>query len=149
MPLQSFRFQNTETTTPGDRNWRLFDDNSKTIVYTPTLSNPVGTVTVKPSFFVLYGPIVFFSITMIVAASGGWNANSTLTLPFNLLQPVGGVPRATSTAPVVIGPSGTLLAWAEVATGVAPSVLNLNTAHTNPSAVLTETVNINGWYIRD
>lgn len=149
MPLHPFSFENTGVIHPTDRNWRSLDTNTKTIVFTPTLSNPVGTVSVKPSFFVLYGPLVFYSITMVVAASGGWNANSTLTIPFSILQPVGGVPLATSTAPVVIGPSGTLLCWASISTGVFPSVLNLNTAHTNPSAVLTETVNINGFYVRE
>lgn len=85
--LKVFGLENAGNASPSDRNWQLFDLNSKTTVKTDLVfTNPVSTPTIDKSVFVLYGPIVLFNIMISLDTGDGWDATTYIKMPFQALN---------------------------------------------------------------
>lgn len=61
MTIKSFAFENPIDLETQARNWRQFDQNSKFVKFTPTLSDFTNTGTPE-GFCFLYGPLVYYYI---------------------------------------------------------------------------------------
>lgn len=84
--LRPFSFEKTDMSDQGNRNWRIFDENSKTITYGSgelSIALPTGTPTITQAFFTLYGPLVFFMMEIDLDIGDGWVlGTSTIAMPF-------------------------------------------------------------------
>jgi hypothetical protein len=147
--LRPFSFENTDTSSPETRNWRILDEATKTIVRTDlTFLSPVGTPTVTAGYFVLYGPLVFFTLTCDVPDGSGWNVSTSIALPYSIL--VTNTPSIPVYAnfEVFVGTSNVFINYAGIPFPAFPNRLYFAAAYTNTSGV-AEAVTIQGWYFRN
>lgn len=149
--LRPFSFEKTGTEDQGQRNWRVFDENSKTITYGSgelSITSPVGTPTISQAFFTLYGPLVFVGMHLILDNGDGWTAGtSTILMPFGAVYT--GVSKTPAVVPLLTAHnnSGVLRSYCYIGLG---NTLSFATNYT--SAVVapqTEKVYIQGWYFRN
>lgn len=141
--LRSLLFESTETETPDGRNWRIFSENSKTLVKTNlTLTNPVNDTIVDKGIFVLYGPMVFFDIMLSLVSGDGWDGTSYIKMPFFNLN-VAGTLQFEGLFNVFDPADGTLITQAYMAT---EENLMFAGSHT---ASGDQQVRIQGWYFRN
>lgn len=145
--LRPFSLLNTDPQTPEGRNWRTFDEASKTIVKSDlTFSNPVGGTSVSTGTFTLYGPIVFYVIDIEVPNGDGWTTTAYIDLPYSQLS-------ANSTFPaphigmIFNNAAESFKGWAYISGVANTNRLNLAVGYTNTSGA-TEHLQIQGWYYR-
>lgn len=146
MPLKKFNFMNTPANDPADQNWRTFDEASKTIVRNDLVfaSGAVNSPTIQAAYFVLYGPLVFYQMRILMNNNDGWGAGAIVELPYPILY-------TTSSKTGDVGHLGT----ASVA-GIFQSYVYINlggsltfqTAYTNVSGS-DKKVFVQGWYLRN
>lgn len=146
--LRPFALLNTEPKTPEGRNWRTFDENSKTITYGSgelTITSPVNSPLVEEAFFTLYGPLVFFMMRIDLAVNDGWSAGSKIVLPFGAVYT--GASKTPAMRPLfqVYSSGGVPITTAYINLG---SDMVFVGAYTN-LGVLSENVFVQGWYYRN
>jgi len=146
--FQPFSFILTDPSTPEGRNWRTFDESSKSLVATNLVfSNPVGLTTCPKGVFTLYGPIVFYSIQISVPNGDGWTVSSYIDLPFSALIH-NGVFVAPHIGSCFFNANEAYQTYAYLSSTANPNRLNLAGGYTNATGV-TQTPTITGWYFRD
>lgn len=147
MSLKPFSFLNTEPTTPEGKNWRTFDEASKTIVKTNlTIVNPVSTPAVETGYFTMYGPIIFYTISIVLNNGDGWGTNSYISVPFVPLQSTNFL--APHLGQGFVGITGTVRSTVVFKDTSNPSRLGFVTAYTNATGS-DERISIQGWYYRN
>ena len=148
MSLMPFAFNPTTPATPEGRNWRVFDDASKTIVKTDlTMTTAVSDPVVVGGYFTLYGPIVFYNVRVTLDTNDGWGAGTSyITMPFSALN-YNGLNLAQS-AMFAMGASGTIVRSVVYLANANPNRLYFTTAYTNGTGA-DEEVFISGWYFRN
>lgn len=149
--LRPFSFEKTDTSDQGNRNWRIFDENSKTIVYGNRellFTSPTGDPDISQAFFTLYGPIVYFMMEIVLYDGEGWVAGTTtINMPFGSVYT--GISKTTAMVPLfqVYDTTATILSQAYIRLG---NTLNFNTTYTAVLApLITKKVYIQGWYYRN
>lgn len=146
--FRPFSFEKTKAQEPSDRNWRVFDEASKSIVRTDlVLSNPSGASVVTRGTFTLYGPIVFYSLSLSVPNGDGWLVSSYITMPFSPLIE-NGVFLAPHYGFMFIGELEATIGYAYFSDPANPLRLNLAAGYTNSTGATT-TPTIQGWYYRN
>jgi len=146
--LKPFAFNSTSPDTPDGRNWRIFDEASKTLVKNDLVfTNPSGDVTVTRGVFTLYGPIVFYSITLSVANTAGWTTTAYIDLPYAAAND-GTVFVAPHIGTCFINTAEAWVSYCYLSTIANPNRLNFSSGYTNSSGS-TSTPTITGWYYRN
>lgn len=146
--LKPFAFNSTAADSPEGRNWRVFDEASKTIVRTDLVFvNPISAVAVTRGVFTLYGPIVFYSITLSVPNTDGWTTTGYIDLPYSAVND-----GTSFTAPHIgtcfNNPVEGIMGSCYISGVANPNRLNFSFGYTNSSGVTT-TPTITGWYYRN
>jgi hypothetical protein len=148
MSLKPFSFLNPEGADPNAKNWRSFDEASKTIVKTNmAITSGTATPTVDAGYFTLYGPIVFYTIKITLNNNDGWTTSSYIQMPFHPLL-ASSTFQAAHHGEVFIGLTGVVLSSAIFTTTANPDRLGFGTAYTNTSGS-DQLVYIQGWYFRN
>lgn len=148
MPLQKFALLNTESKTPGDKNWRTFDQSSSTITRSDLVITdpaPVGTPTVPVGYFTLYGPIVFFSLRILLNNNDGWSIDASIELPYDILNTTTSKTGDVGGIATVFRSGGNPDSYATITIG---NTLGFTAAYTNTSGV-DQKVYVQGWYYRN
>lgn len=145
--ITPFSFLNTDATTPEGKNWRTFDQASKTLTKTDLVfSNPVGATSVVRGVFTQYGPIIFYSIVISVPNGDGWTVTAYIDLPFSA-----DVQNSQFTAPhigsIFTAVPEAFIGFAYISGVANPNRLNLSAGYTNASGS-TEYATITGWFYR-
>jgi hypothetical protein len=146
--LKPFSFEKLGTETPVERNFRVFDEASKTIVRTDLVfTNPLTEVTVTRGIFTLYGPIVFYNIMLSVPNGDGWTVTGYIDLPYSAL-----IDNSVFLAPhngvVFNNTQEALMGTAYLSSTANPNRLNFSFGYTNATGA-TATPTIQGWYFRN
>jgi hypothetical protein len=81
--LRVFGFENIGAEQPGDRNWRILDENSKTIQRQLVWTDPTYGSPAIDSYFTLYGPIVFFAMRWFFIQGSQWSTGCYIEMPFD------------------------------------------------------------------
>jgi hypothetical protein len=148
VPLKPFSFENTTAKTPEERNWRVFSENSKTLIYpTLTITSGVNSPDVTKALFTLYGPIVFYQIQLQLNNTDGWTTGTYISVPIPAFTPAGGAGFGpyNHLGQVYIPETGVVLTTATFS--INPTRLYFTAAYTN-STGSSHNVNIQGWYYR-
>lgn len=145
--LRVFGFENTGAEESGDRNWRIFDENSQTIRRALSMTLPVTGSPAIDAYFTLYGPIVFFAMRWVFLQGNGWQNNSIIAMPFDALY--AGTSKSNyfmDTFEIWSSSSG-FIQHAELQFG---NQLILGPAYNSPVvSPSTERITIKGWYYRN
>jgi len=145
--LRKFSFLNSPSNTEADRNWRVFNENSSTLVRTDLVITdpaPVGTPTFQVGYFTLYGPIVFYQMRILLNNNDGWSADATIAMPYEVLN-------TTTSKTGDVGHLGTVYTGQTFRSYVFMNIggtLDFGTAYTNTSGVDQKAM-IQGWYFRN
>ena len=149
MPLRPFSFLNTGAEEPEGRNWRTFDEASKTIVRTDLVfTNGVATPTIDSGTFTLYGPIVFYSLKVTLNNGDGWNNTTTyINMPFPEVRTSGGAFLASSAGAAVDQATGIYWDTTIFRTAANPTRLQFGNGYVNATGA-NQTFFLSGWYYR-
>lgn len=145
--LRPFSFLNTGSVTASDKNWRTFDQASKTLVRSDlSITNPVVTPVVDYGYFTLYGPIVFYTIHITLNNGDGWGTTSYIDVPYTPLLLTNF--QAPHLGQAFVGITGTVRSTVVFKTTATPQRLGFVTAYTNATGA-DELISVQGWYYRN
>lgn len=148
MPFRPLSFEKTGADTPLDRNWRILDEASKSRVFIPTIAAATVTPTPGQGIWVLYGPVTFFSIPIVLNNGDGWTTSTTLTIPYSEAQNLVNTGLGYYNFQVFNAANGAVITTAYMSTTAGISVLKFTGAYTNTSGS-DQTIGIQGWYFRN
>lgn len=146
--LRPFAFLNTDPQTPLGKNWRVFDEASKTSVRSDlTVVNPVSDPVVNFGYFTLYGPIVFYVIKMTLDSNDGWTTSSYIKLPQEELV-ANATRQANHLGQAYVANTGAAITETVMIDPTNPSRLGFAGNYTNTTGA-DLVVFLQGWYFRN
>ena len=147
--LRSWTVENTQAIEPTDRNWRIFDTNSKTIVRTDLVfTSPTSDPVIDAGYFTLYGPLVFYVLKVTLDTNDGWTSNSYINMPYPVLNDNGVILANHTGLATMSGGTGLSLDICSFKTPANPTRLGFASNYTNPTGANLE-LSIQGWYYRN
>jgi hypothetical protein len=148
--LRPFSFINTEPTSVEGRNWRTFDEASKTLVKTDlVVTNASGSVTCPNAYFTLYGPIVFYDLSLAVANGDGWTVSTYITMPYEpLFNATASRFAAGHVGSAFIDTAKAFLSFAYFSDVANIRRLSFGSGYTNSTGA-TSYPSVQGWYYRN
>lgn len=147
MPMKPWSIENPDQATAEGRNWRIFGENSKTIIrndlaFVSATSDPV----INFGYFTLYGPLVFYNIKCTLDSNDGWTTSSYIILPFQEFS-LAGTRQVTHQGVAYVGSTGASITQLVFGSTTNYDRLAFAGAYTNASGADQE-VFLQGWYIR-